>query len=172
LKRLVLTLILIVMSVISMAACGTKKLADHLQAIKQAGVIKVGTSADYPPFEYIDNHGNKDGFDIALMGEIARRLGAKLEWVDLPFDRLFSAVRDGKIDLAISAISFSEDRAEMVSFSEPYYFSQDGTSHGPIGIVVRKDDQALRAKINKIIDELTSEGYINQLALQYLAGTE
>lgn len=171
-KRLIPTSILIVMVIISIAACGSQKPADHLEAIKLARAIKVGTSADYPPFEYIDNSGKKVGFDIALMEEIARRLGIKLEWVDLSFDPLLSAVQNGKIDLAISAISFSEDRAEIVSFSVPYYFSEDGTSHSPISIVLRKDDQALKSEINTIIKRLTDEGYIKQLAIQYLAKKE
>ncbi len=54
----------------------------------------MGTSADYPPFEYIDRNGKKVGFDIALMEEIARRLQVKLEWVDMPFESLITGVQD------------------------------------------------------------------------------
>jgi ABC-type amino acid transport substrate-binding protein len=155
-----------------LVACSSPKYADRLHSIQQADVLRVGTSADYPPFEYIDNSGKKTGFDIELMEEIARRLGAKLEWVDLPFDRLFSAVKDGKIDLAISAINSSDDRAEIASFSEPYYVSEDPASNSPLRIALRKDDQPLQAEINRIIDELRSEGYIKQLVIRYLAGIE
>ena len=156
----------------NLVACGTSKSADHPQGIQPAAVIKVGTSADNPPFEYFDNSGKKAGFDIAVMEEIARRLGVKLEWVDLPFNRLFSAVQAGKIDIAISAIHSSEIPAEMVSFSDPYYVPEEAAGYRPMSIVLRKHDQELAAKINKIMDELTSEGYIEELSIQYLAGVE
>jgi polar amino acid transport system substrate-binding protein len=124
-KRLFFTSLLIVMLVSSLVACGPKKPANHLEAIKQAGVIKVGTSADYPPFEYVDSSGNKTGFDIDLMTEVAKRLGVKLEWVDMPFDSLIAAVQQGKIDMAISAFNYSDERAQKIDFSDPYYNSED-----------------------------------------------
>ncbi len=63
-----------------------------------AGVIRVGVSADYPPFEYLDADGNRVGMDIELMEEIAGRMGVLLEWADLPFEDLINEVRSGKID--------------------------------------------------------------------------
>ncbi len=98
---------------------------SHLDKIKAAGVIKVGTSADYPPYESVDSNGNKVGFDIELMAEIAKRLGVKLEWVDMPFDSLIAAVQEGKIDAAISAFNYSEERDQKIDFSEAYYTSED-----------------------------------------------
>lgn len=97
----------------------------HLDKIKAAGTIKVGTSADYPPFEFVDSNGKKTGFDIDLMEEIARRLGVKVEWVDMPFDSLLAAVQEGKIDASISAFNYSEERDKTVDFTEPYYTSED-----------------------------------------------
>jgi polar amino acid transport system substrate-binding protein len=112
-------------TVVILAACGSPKPAEHLKVIQQAGVIKVGTSADYPPFESIDRNGKKVGFDIALMEEIARRLQVKLEWVDMPFESLIAAVQEGKIDLAISAFNYDAERLKEIDFSEAYYVSED-----------------------------------------------
>jgi ABC-type amino acid transport substrate-binding protein len=98
---------------------------SHLDAIKKAGVIKIGTSADYPPFEFVDSAGNKTGFDVDLMAEIAKRLGVKLEWVDMPFDSLIAAVQANKIDGAISAFNYTDERAKVIDFSQPYYTSED-----------------------------------------------
>jgi polar amino acid transport system substrate-binding protein len=104
---------------------GCSKQTSQLDAIKTAGVIKVGTSADYPPFEYVDDNGNKIGFDIELMQEIARRMGVKLEWVDMPFDSLIASVQEGKIDAAIAAFNYSEERDANIDFTEAYYLSED-----------------------------------------------
>ena len=73
-RKLLINLILIIGLIAALAACGPKQPANHLDAIKAAGVIKVGTSADYPPFEYIDQAGNLAGFDVELMQELAKKL--------------------------------------------------------------------------------------------------
>lgn len=119
-----LAILLLIVFVLSLAACGPQKAANHLEAVKQAGVIKVGTSADYPPFEYIEN-GQKTGFDIDLMTEIAKRMGVKLEWVDMPFDSLIAGVQQGKIDASISAFNFSEERDKVIDFTVAYYTLED-----------------------------------------------
>ncbi len=111
---------------LSLTACGGgQSAANHLAAIKQAGVIRVGTSPDYPPFESVDASGNYTGFDIDLMQAAASKLGVKLEWVDMPFDSLIAAVQQGKIDMAISAFNYSAERDEAVDFTDPYYTSED-----------------------------------------------
>lgn len=118
-------ILLMVSLVFSLAACAPQKAATHMEGIKQAGVIKVGTSADYAPFESVDKSGNKVGIDIDIMNEVAKRLGVKVEWVDMPFDSLIAAVQEGKIDAAISAFNYSEERAQKIDFSDPYFTTED-----------------------------------------------
>ena len=146
-KRIVGFVSLLVAISLVLAGCGGAEAANHLEAIKQAGVIKVGTSADYPPFESVDENGNKVGFDIELMTEIAKRLGVKLEWVDMPFDSLIAAVQEGKIDASISAFNYTEERDQMIDFSDAYYNSEDaftvaenfaGTIAGPEDVAAYK----------------------------------
>jgi polar amino acid transport system substrate-binding protein len=261
--RKTIYILLVITIIFSLAACGPKKPASHLEAIKQAGVIKVGTSADYPPFESVDAAGNKVGFDIDLMTEIAKRIGVKLEWVDMPFDSLIAGVQGGKIDASISAFNYTEERDKVIDFTDAYYTSEDafvvadsftgqittpddvtnykvgvqtGTtqeswlkdnlvatgklkeenlfsydradqaaldlkngridvmmadaipaealakqigglkiilkdilSGGPMNIVIPNDDTALADEMNKIIQQLQSEGFIDQLAQKYFA---
>ncbi len=143
-KRIVVLVSLLVAASLLLSACGGAKAANHLEAIKQAGVIKIGTSADYPPFESVDASGNKVGFDVDLMTEIAKRLGVKLEWVDMPFDSLIAAVQEGKIDASISAFNYSEERDQTIDFSEAYYTSEDAftVAEGFAGTIVNPEDVA------------------------------
>jgi polar amino acid transport system substrate-binding protein len=108
------------------SACGAgQKAANHLATIKQAGVIKVGTSPDYPPFELVDSSGKFVGFDIALMEEAANRMGVKVEWVDMPFDSLIASVQQGKVDMAISAFNYTAERDKTIDFTDAYFTSED-----------------------------------------------
>jgi polar amino acid transport system substrate-binding protein len=144
-KRVVVFISLLVAISLVLTGCGgTSKAANHLDALKQAGVIKVGTSADYPPFESVDANGNKVGFDIELMTEIAKRLGVKLEWVDMPFDSLIAAVQEGKIDASISAFNYTEERDKTIDFSDAYFTSEDAftVADGFAGTIVEPQDVA------------------------------
>ena len=51
---------------------------DSWQKVQQAGVLRVGTTGDYPPFEYYNENLQLDGFDIALIQQIGEKLGLKV----------------------------------------------------------------------------------------------
>jgi ABC-type amino acid transport substrate-binding protein len=99
--------------------------AGDWQKIKAAGKITVGTSADYPPFEYYDKNYKMDGFDIALMQEIGKQLGLKVQFRDMAFDGLGNALKLGQIDAAMAAISVTADREAILDFSDVYYVGED-----------------------------------------------
>ncbi len=103
----------------------TPATVDLLSRIQEEGVMRVGVSADYPPFEYYDDKFQLDGFDIALMKAIGQELGVKIEFNDFAFEGLGSALQLDQIDTAISAISVTPEREELVSFSDIYYIGAD-----------------------------------------------
>lgn len=91
-----------------------------LTAFAFSKTITVGTSADFPPFEYIEN-GQFVGFDMDLMREIAKIAGFELKFVDMSFDSLIPALRAGQIDVAAAAMTITEERKQVVDFSIPYW---------------------------------------------------
>jgi len=95
------------------------------ERIKAAGKIVVGTAADYPPFEYYVGNRQITGFDIALMDEMARRLGVTVEYRDFAFDGLGNALLLGQVDAAIAAISVTPERESYVDFSNVYLVGED-----------------------------------------------
>ena len=123
-KRTMLTLIVLLL-VLVLAACQQGGDDSHLAEIQGAGKMVVGTSADYPPFEYVNENGEFAGFDMDLIQEIGRRMDLEVEIQDMPFDSLLAAVQEGKIDLSISAFNYDEERDQSVDFTEPYYFAED-----------------------------------------------
>lgn len=81
----------------------------------------VGTSADYPPFEWIDSNGNYVGLDMDLMRVIAIIEGFEVEFRDLGFDSLIPALQAGKIDIIAAAMNITSKRAKIVDFTDAYW---------------------------------------------------
>lgn len=91
---------------------GSEALAD--------GVLTVGTNAEFPPFEYVDDNGEPDGFDVALIKAIGEKLGVSVEVENMEFDSLVSSIGN-KIDVAIAGMTVTEERKNSVDFSNSYY---------------------------------------------------
>jgi len=115
----------VILMLLAITACNVGP-ANHWEKMQKEGKIVIGTSADYPPFEYVDANGNFAGFDVDIMTEMASRAGLKLEIVDMPFDSLIAAVKEGKIDVAVAAFNYSEERDQSVDFTEAYYYQENG----------------------------------------------
>ncbi len=84
------------------------------------GVLNVGTNAEFPPFEYVDDNGESDGFDIALIKAIGEKLGVEVQVENMEFNSLVASI-GGKIDVAIAGMTVTDERKEMVDFSNSYY---------------------------------------------------
>jgi len=100
--------------------------------IQEAGKIVVGTSADYPPFEFVNEQNEFDGFDMALIKEVGERLGVEVEIQDIAFDGLIAALKAEQIDAIIAAMSATPERDKEVDFTMNYYVGTDA-------ILVRED---------------------------------
>lgn len=141
-KKIIATAVLGIMTM-GLAGCGSSNdknsasKTDLLERIQKNGKLVVGMSADYAPYEfhYIDENG-KDvigGFDVDIANEIANKIGVDLVIQEMDFDALVSALPAGKVDLVISGMNPTEERAKVVDFSEVYYNSKHG-------ILVRAED--------------------------------
>ena len=87
------------------------------------GVLSVGSCLDFPPFESVEG-GDEVGFDVDLSEEIATRLGLTVEWVRADFDTIFTAVASDQFDMVAAASTITDEREEVVDFSDPYYNSR------------------------------------------------
>jgi polar amino acid transport system substrate-binding protein len=99
----------------------------------------VATSADFPPFEYIEIVDGKDkiiGFDAELIQEIGKELGRDVQIENMTFDGIVAAVQTGKVDVAISGINPTPDREKKVNFSDPYYYASQT-------LLIKKDTQEI-----------------------------
>lgn len=89
-------------------------------AVGLAQSYTVGTSAGFPPFEYVED-GEIVGFDIDLMKAIGEEMGFDVEFQDIAFDSLPSAVKTGNIDIIAAGMTITEEREKILDFTDSYY---------------------------------------------------
>jgi len=99
----------------------TEAESESADQASDLGTVTIGTNAEYPPFEFVDEDGNISGFDIELMEAIAAEAGFDYEFVNTRWDGIFVALASGEFDAVISAATITAERAEMVNFSDPYF---------------------------------------------------
>ncbi|OOG62295.1 amino acid ABC transporter substrate-binding protein [Sinorhizobium sp. A49] len=88
-----------------------------------AADLTVGANIGNVPWEFQNASGETVGFEIDLINEVGKRLGKSVEFVNVPFNGLFSAVQSGRINMAVSSITITDKRLESVTFAQPYYDS-------------------------------------------------
>ncbi len=107
----------------SASASGSATTTDAGYKLIEKGKLKVVTSAEYTPMEFMEN-GEIKGFDIDIMKEVGKRMGLDVSFDNQAFDTLITSVAGGsKYDCSISAITINDERLGQVSFSDPYYDS-------------------------------------------------
>lgn len=99
---------------------------DDFARVKATGILPVSSALDNPPFSMYDDRKQPAGLDIALITELARRMGLQVDIRDVSFDNLMSDLGSKKSDVAIAAIGITPERARTVDFTNVYYVGQDG----------------------------------------------
>lgn len=128
--------------------CGVTVMADEqtaLDRVLESGKLVVATDAAWAPFEYMEGE-NVVGADLEIAADIAEALGVELEIINVAFDSLSMYLDNGEADLVLAAMTVTEERAEVMEFSEPYC---DSSQY----IIVKEGDENVSC-----IDDLA--GYI------------
>lgn len=118
--RLVSLLVVIMVASLVLAACPSGQ-SSTAPAASTLGTVKVGTNAEYPPFESVDDQGAIIGFDIDLVNAIGREAGFTPEFVNTRWDGIFVALASGEFDAVSSAVTITEERKQTLNFSDPYF---------------------------------------------------
>ena len=118
--------------------------SDAMQLVAD-GTLTIGTSAEYEPFEYMED-GEYKGFDLELAKAIADDLGLELKIENVDFDTIVPGVASGaKYDMGIAAITATPEREKEVDFTDSYYM----------------DDQAIVTMVDNA--DITADNYADTL---------
>ena len=88
-----------------------------------APVLKVATTGTMPPFSFQDDYGNMQGIDIDSIRALGEEEGFKVEFYKETWQNMFDTVESGSRDLAISGISYKDERDAKYGLSQPYFFN-------------------------------------------------
>jgi len=143
---------------------------ENLDAVKAAGVIKIGTEGTYAPFTYHDANGALVGFDVEIGQEIAKRLGVKAEFLEGKWDGLIAGLDAKRYDAVINQVGITEERKAKYDFSDPYIASK-------AVLIVRGDNTDIKSfadlKGKKAAQSLTSNfGKLAEANGAELVGTD
>ena len=141
-----ITMLLALVMVLSLAACGGKSGGD-LNTV-EAGKLHMSTNAAFPPYEMMTDDGGFEGIDVEVAEAIAKKLGLELVVDDMGFDAALTAVQTGQTDIAMAGITVTEDRLEVMDFSDSY-------ATGVQVVIVKADSPAVQS-----IDDLASAAMI------------
>lgn len=93
----------------------------YVKSLKNPNILTVGTSADYPPYEFIDIKTSKIiGFDIDVIKAVANHLNKKIVIKDMPFTSLVFGLLAGEVDVIAAGMSPNSRRSKFVLFTDTY----------------------------------------------------
>ena len=110
-------------------------------------LIKFAGSGGYPPFNFMTDDNEVDGFDVDVAKEIASRLGTEMKYVTTAWDGIIEGLRAGRYNGILGSMAITDERLKIVDFSDPYYYS--GAQ-----VIVKKDSEI------KALSDISSETVI------------
>lgn len=101
-----------------------------------APTLKVATTGTMPPFSFQDDYGNMQGIDIDSIRAIGEEQGFKVEFYKETWQNMFDSVASGGRDIAISGISYKDDRAVKYGLSTPYFFNPSSIMYAKSNVTI------------------------------------
>jgi polar amino acid transport system substrate-binding protein len=84
-------------------------------------VVRLGTEGAYPPYNFINDAGEVDGFERKLGDELCARAGLTCEWVTNEWDSIIPNLVSGNYDVIIAGMSITDERDEVIDFTQDYF---------------------------------------------------
>jgi len=142
-KQICLVVGALVLASFGVSPAGAGEVLDRIMA---NGKIVNAVDPEYPPFSFIGESNELEGFDIDVAKEFAKRLGVEIETVTPGWDIITAGKWAGRWDVCIGSMTATKERAEVLDFPAQYYYTQarivvhkDNTSiHGPADLTGKR----------------------------------
>ncbi|SFS14936.1 transporter substrate-binding domain-containing protein [Yoonia litorea] len=118
----------LILSTAALALLGGMAFADG------HAVVRMGTEGAYPPYNFLNDDGEVDGFERELGDELCARAELTCEWVTNEWDSIIPNLVSGNYDVIIAGMSITDERDEVIDFSQNY------TQPDPSAYLAMSDD--------------------------------
>jgi polar amino acid transport system substrate-binding protein len=98
----------------------TAAMAMMAGAVSAQDVVRLGTEGAYAPWNFINDKGEIDGFERELGDELCKRAELNCEWVTNDWDSIIPNLVSGNYDAIIAGMSITEERAQVIAFTQNY----------------------------------------------------
>jgi polar amino acid transport system substrate-binding protein len=161
-RRTVIVLLCLIVAVLASSSQTAGAQTTTLDDVKQRGLLRAGVRQDVPGFGSVDEKGQTVGFDVDVAGELAKRLGVKLELVPVTAATRIPLLQQGRIDLIAATLTHYRERDRVIDFSIGYFWTGQK-------LMVKKDSNI------KSLADLAGKRVgttVGALALQHLASAQ
>ena len=176
LNRVSLVILMLLLAAAAVWGCGQKKPENELEEIWKDGVMKVGFSTDYPLENTPGTGAQITGFEMDMFEEIAKRMGVRIEFIEMPADSLIPAVNNSEVDVAVGTFQNVQQVDHTVDFADPYFKASLLPGELPnnpdkgqdwsvqIYAILPGGAKEMRLKLNEVMGGMIEEGFIDRLA--------
>lgn len=133
-------------------------LQREVKRVQEGQPLRVGVNATREPVIFVDENQEISGHDAEMAREIGARLNRPVEFLDMRWDALIPALQSGKLDLIVSGMSYTAERAERVDFTDDYYQTplvmmvrrETGQTQAASRPLLRSNDDLLQSRIGVV----------------------
>ena len=93
---------------------------SSVSAIKKRGVLRVAVFGDLPPYGWVDEHGNRVGYDVRLARQMAKDMGIKVKFTQVNANNRVDTLNSNKADIILANFTVTPERKQVVDFAKPY----------------------------------------------------
>jgi ABC-type amino acid transport substrate-binding protein len=129
------------------------------EQVKASKVLVAGNSGSYPPFEMM-NGNTLVGFDADMAAELGRRMGITIKFEIIDFKGMVAALTSKRVNVLISAVTWTAERAERMAFSIPYYNAGIGAMYNEKTAITRPED--LKGRIVGVQLGSSGDSYVRE----------
>ena len=120
-KKSKIILLSVLMISLFFIGCNNKD-QTTMEKIKDKGEMTFAMTGGYPPFNFINEEGDLDGFDIDIAKALAKEMGVEAKPITTAWDGIIGGLLSKRFDSIIGSMAITEERLEKVNFTNPYYY--------------------------------------------------
>lgn len=93
---------------------------SSVSAIKKRGTLRVAVFGDLPPYGWVDDNGNRVGYDVRLARQMAKDMGVKVKFTQVNANNRVDTLNSNKADIVLANFTETPERKQVVDFAKPY----------------------------------------------------